>query len=118
MPLTDAVPVTESAGVLVPVRVTPFKEVAVAAPRVGVTRVGLDANTSAPLPVLSLITPASSAEVVAAKAESLSVVTTKVLEAGTVVPLRVVVLDDERLVKAPVEGFAAPTAVFVRPTAE
>ena len=87
-------------------------------PRAGVTRVGDVANTSAPDPVSSLITPASSAEVVAAKAESLSVVTTKVLEAGTVVPLSVVVLEDERLVKAPEDGFAAPIAVFVRPTAE
>ena len=87
-------------------------------PRIGVTRVGLDANTSAPLPVSSLITPASSAEVVAAKAESLSVVTTKVLEAGIVVPLSVVVLDDDRLVNAPVDGLEAPIAVFVMPTAE
>ena len=87
-------------------------------PRFGVVRLGLVANTSAPEPVSSLITPASSAEVVAAKAESLSVVTTKVLEAGTVVPLSVVVLEDERLVKAPEDGFAAPIAVFVRPTAE
>jgi hypothetical protein len=64
------------------------------------------------------MTPASSAEVVAAKAESLSVVTTKVLEAGMVVPLSVVVLDDDRLVKDPVEGLEAPIAVFVNPTAE
>jgi hypothetical protein len=42
-------------------------------PMSGVTSVGLFANTSAPLPVSSDITPASSAEVVAAKAESLSV---------------------------------------------
>jgi len=87
-------------------------------PRFGVVRLGLVANTSAPEPVSSLITPASSAEVVAAKAESLSVVTTKVLEAGTVVPFSVVVLEDERLVKAPVDGLEAPRAVFVRPTAE
>lgn len=87
-------------------------------PRAGVTRAGELANTSAPEPVSSLITPASSAEVVAAKAESLSVVTTKVLEAGMVVPLSVVVLDDDRLVNAPVDGLEAPIAVFVMPTAE
>ena len=84
----------------------------------GVAIVGLVPKTNAPLPVSSLITPASSDEVVDAKAESLSVVTTRVLLAGTVVPLSVVVLLDDRLVKAPEEGFAAPIAVFVRPTAE
>ena len=100
----------------VPVMLVPTKAEGV--PSAGVTSVGELANTSEPLPVSSLITPASSAEVVAAKAESLSVVTTKVLEAGMVVPLSVVVLDDDRLVKAPVDGFAAPIAVFVSPTAE
>ena len=42
------------------------KEVPVAAPRTGVTRVGLVANTRAPLPVSFEITPKSSKEVVAA----------------------------------------------------
>jgi len=37
---------------------------------------------------------------------------------GMVVPLSVVVLLDDRLVKAPVDGLEAPIAVFVRPTAE
>jgi len=46
--------------------------VAVAAPRTGVTRVGVLANTRAPVPVSSEITPASSAEVVAANTLSLS----------------------------------------------
>ena len=45
--------------------------VADAAPRVGVTSVGEVANTSEPLPVSSLITPSSSADVVAAKTLSL-----------------------------------------------
>ena len=40
--------------------------VALATPSVGVTSVGLVANTNAPLPVSSLITPASSLLVVAA----------------------------------------------------
>jgi hypothetical protein len=124
LPVTPPVSVMVWSPVFVPLRLLPVTvplaeiDVAVAAPSAGLTKVGEVANTSAPDPVSSLITPASSAEVVAAKAESLSVVTTKVLEAGTVVPLRVVVLDDERLVKAPEDGFAAPIAVFVRPTAE
>ena len=62
--------------------VTLFTEVAVAAPKVGVTKVGLVAKTNAPVPVSSETTPASSAEVVAAKALILSVVTTNVFEEG------------------------------------
>lgn len=46
--------------------VAPLILVAVATPRTGVTRVGLVANTRAPDPVSSLITPASCAEVVEA----------------------------------------------------
>jgi hypothetical protein len=56
-------------------------------PSAGVTKVGLVAKTSAPVPVSSEITPASSAEVVAARVDNLSVVTTKVLVDGIVVPL-------------------------------
>jgi hypothetical protein len=37
---------------------------------------------------------------------------------GMVVPLSVVVLLDDRLVKAPEDGLEAPMAVFVRPTDE
>jgi hypothetical protein len=46
--------------------VVPLIDVAVATPRTGVVRVGLVPNTKAPEPVSSEITPASSAEVVAA----------------------------------------------------
>ena len=45
--------------------------VAVAAPSTGVTRVGVLANTNAPVPVSSEITPASSEDDVAASAEIL-----------------------------------------------
>ncbi len=58
-------------------------------PRDGVTRVGDVANTRLPDPVSSEMTPANSEDVVAAKAESLSVVTTKVLEVGIAVLLTV-----------------------------
>jgi hypothetical protein len=67
--------------------VVPFMLVAVATPSAGVTNVGVLANTNAPVPVSSEITPASCAEVVAANAERLSVVTTNVLDVGTVVEL-------------------------------
>ena len=64
--------------------------VALATPRVGVTRVGLVANTRAPLPVSSLITPASSAEVVAANTLSLLLVKATVPElAGRVITVPV-----------------------------
>jgi len=56
-------------------------------PKAGVTRVGEDANTKAPLPVSSDITPANSADEVAACTFSLSVVTTSVLLVGIVVEL-------------------------------
>ena len=56
-------------------------------PNAGVTRVGEVANTNAPLPVSSEITPASSKEVVAANTLNLSVVTTRVLLVGIVVEL-------------------------------
>jgi hypothetical protein len=90
-------------------------------PNAGVTRVGEVANTNAPLPVSSEITPASSKEVVAACTFNLSVVTTRVLLVGIVVELivpetvaleytRVFVLglyvssaSDERATPAPVE---------------
>ena len=55
--------------------------------RTGLESVGLVPNTRAPLPVSSVITPASSDDVVAARVDSLSVVTTKVLVDGIVVPL-------------------------------
>jgi hypothetical protein len=56
-------------------------------PNAGVTRVGDVANTNAPLPVSSDITPSNSAEVVAACTLNLSVVTTRVLLVGIVVEL-------------------------------
>jgi hypothetical protein len=56
-------------------------------PKAGVTRVGEVANTNAPLPVSSEITPANSEEVVAACTLNLSVVTTSVLLVGIVVEL-------------------------------
>lgn len=59
------VPVTDPLSVPL-VIVAPLILVAVATPRTGVTRVGLVANTRAPDPVSSLITPASCAEVVEA----------------------------------------------------
>jgi len=66
---------TPEASPLIPVATgSPVQFVSVPAegvPMFGVTRVGLVANTRAPEPVSSEITPASSAEVVAAKAESL-----------------------------------------------
>ena len=64
-----------------------LNDVPVATPKTGVVRVGEVPKTSAPEPVSSEIIPASSAEVVAARAESLSVVTTSVLDVGMVVPL-------------------------------
>jgi hypothetical protein len=70
--------------------VTLFTEVAVATPKVGVTKVGEVAKTNVPVPVSSEITPANSAEVVVAKALILSVVTTNVFELGIVVPFTLV----------------------------
>jgi hypothetical protein len=66
-------------------------------PSAGVTSVGLVANTKAPEPVSSLITPANSDEVVAASADSLSVVTTKVLLDGIVVLLILVAVATPKL---------------------
>jgi hypothetical protein len=63
------------------------KDVPVAAPMFGVTRVGVLAKTSAPVPVSSEIIPASSDEDVAASTFNLSVVTTIVFDDGIVVPL-------------------------------
>jgi hypothetical protein len=54
------------------VNVTLLIVVADATPSTGVVSVGLEANTNAPEPVSSDITPANSADVVAAKADSLS----------------------------------------------
>ena len=54
------------------VMVKPLIVVAAAAPKIGVVRVGLAEKTREPEPVSSEMTPASSAEVVAEKAESLS----------------------------------------------
>jgi hypothetical protein len=56
-------------------------------PSAGVTNVGELANTSAPLPVSSEITPANSLDDVAARTDNLSVVTTSVLDDGIVVLL-------------------------------
>ena len=56
--------------------------VPVAAPITGVTRVGEVAKTATPVPVSSEITPANSADVVAANTFNLSVVTTNVFEVG------------------------------------
>ncbi len=64
-----------------------MSEVPVAAPMFGVTSVGVLAKTSDPVPVSSEMTPASSEEDVAARADSLSVVTTSVLLEGMLVPL-------------------------------
>ena len=81
--------------------------VAVAAPSAGVTRVGVLANTKAPVPVSSEITPASSAEVVAASADNLSVVTTRVLDVGIVVEL---------IVRASTLDTVAPELIVVEPS--
>ena len=79
--LSEAVKVFPSAIVKVALEVgaviaTLFIDVAVATPKVGDTKVGEEANTNAPEPVSSEITPANSEEVVAAKALSLLVVYT------------------------------------------
>jgi hypothetical protein len=65
-------------------------------PKAGVTRVGEVANTNAPLPVSSDMTPANSEEEVAACTLNLSVVTTSVLLVGIVVEL--IVPETEALV--------------------
>jgi hypothetical protein len=88
--VTVPVNVGEASGALVAsdgTAVALVKLIADGVPRLGVTSVGLVAKTSEPEPVSSEITPASSADVVAARADSLSVVTTKVLVDGIVVPL-------------------------------
>jgi len=82
-------------------------DVAVATPSTGVTNVGDVANTNAPVPVSSEITPASSVDVVAARADSLSVVTTKVLDVGMVVEL---------IVKALTLDTVAPELMVVEPS--
>lgn len=80
--------VAEVAGAVIATLLT---DVAVAAPSVGVVRLGLVANTKAPVPVSSEMTPASSAEVVEANAFSLLLVVARVaVPAGIVtVPLPV-----------------------------
>ena len=87
-------PRIESADVTLPVSVS---DVPVAAPITGVTSVGVFANTSDPVPVSSEMTPANSEDVVAARAESLSVVTTRVLLVGIVVPFTDVAVATPRL---------------------
>ena len=67
--------------------VVPLMLVAVATPKTGVTNVGVLANTNAPVPVSSEMTPASSAEVVAANTDNLSAVLVKVADVGIVVEL-------------------------------
>jgi hypothetical protein len=72
----------------VPADKTPVNvnDVPVAAPMFGVTRVGVLANTNAPVPVSSEMTPASSDEEVAANADSLSAVRAIVpVASGTVI---------------------------------
>ena len=115
----DVIPVPPLATGSVPVtpvvkgRPVAFVNVALeGVPSAGVTRVGELANTKAPLPVSSEITPANSLDVVAASADNLSVVTTRVLDAGIVVPLRVLVLLDDNVVNAPAAGVVPPTAVL------
>jgi hypothetical protein len=61
-------------------------------PKAGVTRVGEDANTKAPLPVSSDITPANSADVVAANTLSLLPVVVKVPAVGNVTLVAAVVV--------------------------
>jgi hypothetical protein len=68
-----------------PVQLVKVPEVGV--PNNGVVSVGEVANTKAPLPVSSDITPSNSADVVAACTLNLSVVTTSVLLVGIVVEL-------------------------------
>ncbi|UOF80688.1 ribonuclease E [Caudoviricetes sp.] len=80
-------------------------------PSAGVTKVGLLANTSAPLPVSSEITPASSAEVVAECTDNLSVVTTSVLDAGIDVPFNVLVPVAVKEVTVAAAGVEAPIMV-------
>jgi hypothetical protein len=58
--------------------------VAVATPRTGVTSVGVFAKTKAPVPVSSLIFPASSDEVHAAKSEIFAAVEASVPDVGKV----------------------------------
>lgn len=72
--------------------VLPFILVAVAAQRVGVTRVGDVQNTSDPLHVSSVITPASSLDVVLANAESLLAVSAIVQERSGSVHVRAAVI--------------------------
>jgi hypothetical protein len=64
--------------------VTLLMLVAVATPRTGVTSVGVFANTKAPVPVSSLIFPASSDEVHAAKSEIFAAVDANVPDVGRV----------------------------------
>ena len=58
--------------------------VAVATPRTGVTSVGVFANTRAPVPVSSLIFPASSEDVHAVKSEIFAAVEARVPDVGSV----------------------------------
>ena len=79
--LSSTVTVVELIVVVVPLTVKSperTREVPVAAPIFGVTSVGVLAKTSAPEPVSSEITEISSAEEVAAKSESLLLVTATV----------------------------------------
>lgn len=78
----------------------------VGVPNTGVTRVGDVANTKEPEPVSSEITPASSADVVAACTDNLSVVTTKVLDVGIVVEL---------IVNPATFAYVVPEAIVVLP---
>ncbi len=77
----------------------------VGVPRIGVTKVGDVAKTAAPLPVSSLNTPASCAEVVAANCDSGLPVTPHVAHA--IVPVVVIV--------PPVIGLVVATEVTVPP---
>ena len=67
--------------------------VAVATPSAGVTKVGVLANTKAPLPVSSDIRPNNSNDVVAAKSDNLLLVVANVPVVGSVKLVVAVVLN-------------------------
>ena len=95
----------------VAVRVPPLIEVASAAPKVGVTRVGELAKTRAPVPVSSEMTPASCAEVVEAKSPRLLERVASVPDVGRVRIVAPVVLRVIEL--APVVMKASPKVTFL-----
>jgi hypothetical protein len=96
------VPATAGAEIVAVPEVEPAKAtaVAVAAPKVGVTRVGEVANTKAPEPVSSLITPANSDEVVADKALNLLVVYTPLVTVAAFPEMEPTIVDENVLAPA------------------